>query len=273
MQRRAFLKSATLAAGAALAGTTITATAARAADAPATVEHVYEVRTYHFASPEKQKAFADFLASTMIPALNRAGVKPVGVFTLTAKDNPDLKLDGDPNELWVFLKHPSPAALIDLENRLAADAEFQSAGKSILTAPKSDPAFTRISSMLLRPMSGSPEVRVPERSANRFFELRTYESPTVERHLNKLAMFNAGEFGAFERAGMPGVFFGGAIVAADLPQLTYMVVHDDEAHVKAQWSAFGKDEQWVKLKNDPQYKDNVSKITRRFLRPAAGSQI
>ena len=50
--------------------------------------------------------------------------------------------------------------------------------------------------------------------------------------LNKLEMFNKGEFPVFNRAGMPGVFFGGAIAGANLPQLTYMIVHPDADAVK-----------------------------------------
>jgi hypothetical protein len=169
--------------------------------------------------------------------------------------------------------HKSAAAVVDFEMRLAADDAFAAAGNQILTAPKSDPAFTRYQNMLLRPMSGSPRVVTPQREANSSYELRTYESPSTERHLNKLEMFNSGEFGAFERAGMSGVFFGGAVAGSDLPQLTYMVMHRNGEDVKKDWSAFGADADWQKLKADAKYKDNVSKITRRFLRAGSGSQI
>ena len=42
---------------------------------------------------------------------------------------------------------------------------------------------------------------------------------------------------------------------------------------KKHFGAFGGHSTWKKLNGDPQYKDNVSKITRLFLRPTAGSQI
>jgi hypothetical protein len=72
---------------------------------------------------------------------------------------------------------------------------------------------------------------------------------------------------------MPGVFFGGAIVGSGLPQLTYMIVNDDMKNVKQAWSAFFNDPEWKKLSGNAGYKDNVSKVISRFLRPAGGSQI
>ena len=104
-------------------------------------------------------------------------------------------------------------------------------------------------------------------------ELRTYESHNAERAKNKLDMFNAGEFQIFARGGMPGVFFGGAIVGSHLPQLTYMVVRPELEDAKKNWQIFGQDPEWKKLISNPGYKDNVSKVTALFIRPAAGSQI
>ena len=86
-------------------------------------------------------------------------------------------------------------------------------------------------------------------------------------------MFNKGEMPVFSRAGMPGVFFGGAIAGANLPHLTYMIVHRDSDAVKKDWSAFSADAEWKKLSADPQYRDNVSKIINLFIRPTEASQI
>ncbi|HTL29455.1 MAG TPA: NIPSNAP family protein, partial [Tepidisphaeraceae bacterium] len=88
-----------------------------------------------------------------------------------------------------------------------------------------------------------------------------------------IAMFEAGEIPIFTRSGMPGVFFGGAIAGWDLPNLTYMICHPSMEQSKDDWAKFGADEDWKKLRSQPQYKDNVSKIVNRFLRPMPGSQI
>jgi hypothetical protein len=70
-----------------------------------------ELRTYHFASPEKQQAFEQFLESAAVPAFNRAGARPVGVFKLLMNDNPDLKLTADNTDLYVLLPHSSVESL------------------------------------------------------------------------------------------------------------------------------------------------------------------
>ena len=269
MQRREFLAaSAAAAAGLMAAGRSV-----RAAEEKSGRQY-FEIRRYHFASAEKQKAYEQFLADVAVPAYNRAGVKPVGVFKILAKDNPNSKSKEDSTDLVVFLPHDTFESVVTLENRLEADKEFQSAGKSVLMAPKNDAAFTRYESTLLYAMEGAPRVQAPAaKSPERVFELRTYESRTNQRHLNKLAMFNAGEFGAFKKANMPGVFFGGAIVGEKMPQLTYMVVHESRDAAVANWKAFGAVPEWRKLSRDPQYQDNVSKITDEYVRPSAASQL
>jgi hypothetical protein len=233
----------------------------------------FELRIYHFASPAKQKGYEQFLSQSAIPAFNRAGIGPVGVFKLIAVDNPGMKLTADSTDLYVLLPHNSMESVIDLESRLAADDALQKSGQTVLNAPKSDPAYTRYESTLLHAMEGFPQVQVPSKVASRVYELRTYESHNNERAKNKLDMFNAGEFQIFARAGMPGVFFGGAIVGSHLPQLTYMVVHPELQDAQKNWKTFGQDPEWKKLISNPGYKDNVSKVTALFIRPAAGSQI
>ena len=136
MQRRHFLASS----AAAVAGLAMSKTfqGASAADAPRSGADrlVLEIRKYHFASADKQEAYGKFLENAAIAAYNRAGVEPVGVFKLTAKDNPELKLTEDPTDLLLLLPHKSLAAAIEFEPRLAKDEAFQKAGKEILAAPK-----------------------------------------------------------------------------------------------------------------------------------------
>jgi hypothetical protein len=265
MRRRDFLAASTLAAFG------LRTRSSDAAD-QASGRQFFELRTYHFASSLKQQGYDQFLADAGIPAYNRAGVEPVGVFKLLDKDNPNLKLAGEDTNLHVFLTHKNVESVITLENRLTQDQELQKAGAEILRSPRS-PAYTRYESTLLLAMEGAPTVQVPPRTDSRVFELRTYESPNNERALNKLEMFNAGEFEIFKKAGMPGVFFGGAIVGQNLPQLTYMIVHENRESVDRNWEAFKNVPEWKVLTANPSYKNNVSKVHNPFLRPATGSQI
>lgn len=266
MRRREFL-AVTTAAVAGMATSEIT----RAAELPSSRQFL-ELRTYHFASEAKRQAYEKFLSEAAGPALNRAAVEPVGVFKPAPGADPASKAN-DNVALYVLLPHNSMQSVITLEDRLAADSTFQQTGHEILNAPKSDPAFSRYESTLLLAMEGFGRVRAPEKTPSRVFELRTYESPNVERARNKLQMFNNGEFSIFDRAGMPGVFFGGAIVGSHLPQLTYMIVHQDVNDMKKNWSAFFNDPDWKRLSGNPAYKDNVSKVIDVLLKPADGSQI
>ena len=268
MQRREFLAASAAVAFGAMASNLKGAPS----EAPAH-RQLFELRTYHFSSAEKQMAFEQFLQHAAVPAFNRAGIEPVGVFKMLAKDNPGMKLEADPMQLWVLLPHNSFESVATLEAPLAEDHAFQTAGATVLRDTRQNMAFTRFESDLLLAMEGAPHVEVPTKSESRVFELRTYESRNEERARNKLEMFNGGEFAIFKKAGMPGIFYGGAIIGQNLPQLTYMVVHENMDDSKKNWQAFFGHPDWKKLSSNTGYKDNVSKVIDQFLRPAGGSQI
>ena len=263
MRRRTFLGLS------ATAGLSVLATAR--ADEPAAVDaskaQIYELRTYHFPTIAKRDAYDKFLQDAMVPALNRLGVRPVGVFTQISDKPPEA------TDLWLLLPHEGFPSVLDLEPRLDADQEYQKAGQEILLAQKSEPAFTRYDTELLYAFAAHPRLTPPPPQPPRVFEMRTYQSHTIERALNKMKMFNSGEIPIFARCGMPGVFFGEALAGPNLPHLTYMLCHESQQATKNNWAAFGKDPTWHTLNTDPVYQDNVSNIVARTLRPSAASQI
>ena len=233
-----------------------------------------ELRTYHFASSEKQQLFAHFLQTAAIPAFNRAGARPVGIFRLQMSDNPDLKLSADSTDLYVLLPHHSAESLAGFSMQLAGNQAFQQAGKEIITAPKSDPAFLRYESSLMLAFEEFPQVKVPTSAATRLLQLRIYESHSNERARKKIEMFNqGGELGIFARCGMTGVFFGQTLIGSKLPNLTYMLGFASEQDQKKAWDTFRSDPEWKRLSAAAEYKDAVSNVTNLILRPAAGSQI
>ena len=267
MQRREFL--------AASAGVVTAAAGAGAFAAEATVDkQLIELRTYHFKSHEKREAFERFMGEAGVTALARAGVGPVGVFKLLAKDNPPLKLAADATDLYVLLPHKSAESFLTLERRLLADEGFQQAGKAVLGAATSEPAFARYESTLMLGFDECPHVQAPSKSESRLLQLRIYESKSDERAKRKIHMFNeGGEIAIFRRVGMHPVFFGEALAGSKLPNLTYMLAFDDEQAMTKAWDAFRGDPQWKKLSGDESYKDTVTTITNLVLRPAAGSQV
>lgn len=237
-------------------------------------KELLELRLYHFKSAAKQGAFDGFLGRAAIPSLNRAGIRPVGVFKMLRDDNPKLGMEADSSDLHVLLPHKSPESFIMLVDRLAGDQAFLEAGAAILDAPKADPAYVRFESSLMLAFDGVPQVEVPTRADSRLLQLRIYESHSTERAIKKIEMFNeGGELEIFRRCGMNPVFFGQSLIGSKLPNLTYMLsFENDEAMAKA-WAAFGRDPAWLKLRKDERYKDTVSNVTNLILRPTRSSQI
>jgi hypothetical protein len=269
MKRRDFF-AASAAAGLAL-GTTGLARGAQGAGG----KDLYELRTYSFASAEKLEAFAAFLEDA-VPALNRAGVKPVGVFRVFKEDNPRLKEpEAYLNNLWVLMPHKSLESVVTLTERIANDYAWDSSdADAILMAPKSDKAYERFESSLLLAFDDIPKLEIHSEKDTRVVQLRIYESHSIERHIKKVEMFNeGGEIEIFRKTGMNPVFFGQALIGSLLPNLTYMLQFDDMEAMEAGWDAFRNHPDWNTLKQDPQYKDTVSRITNLVMRPLPASQI
>ena len=66
---------------------------------------------------------------------------------------------------------------------------------------------------------------------------------------------------------------GQCLVGSGLPHLVYMLSAENEQARGKHWEIFSKHPVWLKLKDDPQYADTVSKIDFVILKPLAGSQI
>ena len=243
------------------------ASAASAADSDP--RQYLELRRYHLHAGPKKGLVGDFLKDVGIPALNRLGVGPVGVFTaMYGPSQPTL---------YVLMQHPSLESAITLSDRLLADEEFTKSGADFLNAPLSDPMYVRFDRWLMRGFPKMPCIEVPPQTAEkkpRIFELRTYESHSVKAGKKKVEMFNAGgEIAIFRKTGLQPVFFGETLIGPRMPNLTYMVVFDDMVARDAAWKAFVSDPDWATLKTEPQYLDTVSNITDFILRPTGFSQL
>ncbi len=259
MERRHFLGASMLAG----LGTLGSAAALAAEDRSG--KQYLELRTYKMASAAKSEAFEAFLRDAAVPALNRIGIGPVGVFRLAAGDDPTL---------WLLLPHPSLESVVTLIPRLAGDAEFVNACGPMADAPMSDPVYQRFESSLLLGFDDCPKVEVPSKKDTRILQLRIYESHNEAKAIKKVAMFNeGGEIAIFRRVGLHPVFFGAAIIGGRMPNLTYMVGFDDKEAMDKAWAAFLADPAWTELKGKEEYKDTVSNITNLVLRPSPASQV
>jgi hypothetical protein len=264
MKRRAFLQSSVAVAGAAAAAPLI------GAEPAASGREFYELRFYRLRRGPMQKRFDDFYREAALPAINRAGTSPVGVFSLSA--------GGDTPGMYVLLPHKSADSVMQLSERVHADAEFQKAGAEFINATPTDPSYVRIESSLLVAFAGIPRLEVPAGTASkkaRLFELRTYESHSKKANKKKIEMFNNGEIAIFRRTGLTPVFFGETLVGTKMPSLIYMLVFDDMAQRDKNWGTFVADSEWKKLSTTPGFTDPeiVSNISNVFLRPTNYSQI
>lgn len=267
MKRREFLTSSVAAAG---IGTLLTGANANAQEAGTAAREIYELRCYHLRRGPQTERFERFYREAAIPAMNRAGVKPVGVFSvMVGMDSPSMH---------VLLTHKSMDSVAELPNKLAADAEYQSAGAPFINAPATDPSYVRVESSLMAAFAGMPKLEVPalgDGNKSRIFELRTYESPSKKTNKKKIEMFEKGEIAIFRRNGLTPVFFGETLIGARLPNLTYMLVFENQAAHDKNWAAFAADPEWKTLSHTPGYTDSeiVSNISNVMLRPAGYSQI
>lgn len=280
--RRSFLKT-TLAASAATAALATGTKAAAADKSAASARDYYELRAYRL-KPGASTALLDgYLENALIPALNARGLSSIGVFTEVDVDKkavtskPKIGTAEAPVSVWVLITHPTLESFVAVSADINADPKVQAAGAAYLTTPKSAPAYDRVDTWLLRAFAGFPRTQVPAfsktKTPTRIFELRDYESHSEERALNKMAMFNNGEIDVMKDLGMSPVFYGQAIAGPNLPHLRYITCGPDLATHLNNWKNFGTHPIWGKLKNDPQYKDNTSKNTARFVVPTAYSQL
>ena len=261
MKRRAFIKTA---AGVGIA-------AAASVTKPLADHHggghgpqTLEWRKYVVETAEQREIIDRFLKTAAIPALNRLGSKPIGVFY--DKDNVD--------DLSVYMLTPfrSMEVFTGAPQALAGDNEFMANANEYLNTAKKQPGYQRIESTLMSAFTGFPQVKAPL-SGERIFELRIYESHNELKGHLKVEMFNEAELDIFEKVGLQGVFYGQSVVGSNLPNLTYMIAYKNMDERKAAWGRFSKHPDWQVLKKNERYKDTVSKIVAKYLVPAPYSQI
>ncbi len=228
----------------------------------------YELRVYTTKSEQQQKLVSDYWEKAAVPAYNRIGAQPIGVFT-PLEDSPT-------NKIYVLIPFDSFEMIAETPGKLVADATYQKAAADFMAVPKNDPAYVRFDSSILVAMSGMKKLQAPPSSAEKkpwIFELRTYLSHNEAKGINKVEQFNAGEIEVMKEVGLSPVFFSQALTGPQLPNLVYMVSGENKEEHGKHWKGFGPSPIWKKLSADPQYKDNVSGIQNVFLKRTPASQI
>ena len=230
----------------------------------------YLLRRYQLQSGPQQKLADRFFAEALIPGLNRLGISPVGVFTVS--------IGPASPSFYVLIPSQSIESLVTADFRLEQDADYMKAGAAFLSAPAKEPAYVRMESSLMLAFEGKPRLTVPPVTAqhgSRMFELRTYEAPSDQDHRRKVEMFNSGEFEVFEKVGFWQIFYGDTLIGPRLPNLTYMIGFEDLVARDRHWGAFDSVPTWKRLSGSSRYnfEEIVSSITNVILSPTSYSQI
>jgi len=268
MERRHFITS-TL--GATFMAATSNSSSAQTQNVNTRTPELYVWRQYLLRTGTQLGRLADYLQNAAIPALNRLGHSPIGVFEV---------MFGLPTPA-VFDLTPASSleSLASTETGLERDEAFMKAGAGYFNAAPTDPVYVRQEVSLLTAFSNVPKIEIPAATAAkgpRLFELRTYESHNERAHRAKVRMFaEMGEVDIFRVCGLTPVFFARTLAGSRMPNLMYLLVHENMAGREKSWDNFRNNAEWKKLSSTPGYTDPeiVSNITTVFLRPAAYSQI
>jgi hypothetical protein len=230
--------------------------------------YFYQLKIYHLKDKAQEKRVDQFLQTAYVPALHRAGIEQVGVFTPVE--------EGEAGPLiYVFIPFRSLDEFQNLSQVLAQDQQFLASGSDYLYAPYDKVPYDRIESILLHAFTGMPAPAVPELPASkseRVYELRSYEGPTEKYYATKVRMFIEGdELSIFDRLGFNAVFYAEVLSGPRMPNLMYMTSFNNMAERDAHWEAFNNDAAWKKLKAIEEYQHSVSKADIILLHPTAYS--
>ncbi len=213
----------------------------------------YKLIVYHFSSGAQEKKLDAFIVDQYLPALHKNGFKQIGVFKPITNDTAIDK------QLIVLIGTSNINQLINpIQWSLNENSSFK------------EPLYNRYEHFLLRAFKDMPLMKVPTNNklkTERIYELRSYESPTEEKYLNKVHMFNeGGEITLFKELQFNAVFYADVLFGSKMPNLMYMTSFDNIESRNQHWKAFVESATWKKLVAMPFYQNNMSALHSQLLR-------
>jgi hypothetical protein len=214
----------------------------------------YQIKIYHLKNNEQVAQVDQYLKDAYLPALHRYGIKNIGVFKPIANDTAAVKF------IYVLIPFNSSEAWMNLDQKLTIDAAYLASAKSFIEAPADKAPYERMESVLLDAFSGQRHLVIPAtKNAERVFELRSYESPTLHLAEKKMAMFNTGgEIQIFNRLKFNPGFYAKVVSGSHMPNFMYMPIFESVEHRNAQWKIFGDDAAWKDISTRPENENKVS---------------
>ncbi len=225
----------------------------------------YQIKTYLLDTEEQEQRTDKYLSEALLPALKKLKINNIGVLKPRTIDSLN------PRSIKVLIPMKGIEELEKLETQLQKDQVYMASAKDFLDAPYNNPPFSRVESVLIKAFVEMPKMKPSPLNGprkERVYELRSYESPTVAKHINKVDMFNkGGEVALFDKLGFNAVFYGEVLSGANMPNLMYMTTFENQTSRDAHWKSFSDSPVWNKLKVQPMYQNNVSKNVTRFFYP------
>ena len=230
----------------------------------------YQIKIYNLETDQQERRMDHYLQNAYIPALNRIGMKNIGVFKPIEKSDTESKL------IYVFIPFKSLIQFEQLEENLRSDKEYLEDGKDYITAAHDNAPYVRIENIILRSFQSMTQYGIPTHKSppsERIYELRSYQAATEKLYEKKVEMFNAGgESKIFIDLGFQPIFFGEVISGSSMPNLMYLTTFENKASQEKHWDAFRNSPDWLTLKSDEQYNNTVSKSEKFYLYPTDYSQ-
>ncbi len=231
----------------------------------------YQIIVYHLKNETQIQQVDDYLKNAFLPALHRAGVSKTGVFKPITNDTSADK------SIYLFIPMKSIEQIDHIDQSIWKDAQHEKDGAAYLNAVHNQSSFLRKETILIKAFEKMPDFAIPNLSgstAEKIYELRSYEGATEKIYRKKVEMFNAGgEVALFSRLEFNAVFYGSVMAGAQMPNLIYMTSFNNIAERDAKWKVFGSDPEWKRLSVIPEYQNTVSKATIILMHATAYSEL
>ena len=127
----------------------------------------YELRTYELKFGSPRGNLENYFKNALIPALNKYGVKNVGVFG-------EIGLS-DPAKVYLLIPYASIEDFASINAKIKTDEDFLKASQEYNALPPEKAPFNRYVSSLMNAFDGLPQLIKPT-AEQKLLELRTYES-------------------------------------------------------------------------------------------------
>ena len=213
----------------------------------------YQLKVYHLKDDNQVSMTDNFIKNFYLPALHRYGIKNIGVFKPLTNDTASDK------RIFVLIPFSSPEQWLAISDKINNDPAFNESAKNFLAADSKTAPFVRMESVLMEAFEKQPHLVFPkQKNAERIFELRSYESPTIHLAKKKMDMFNHDEINIFNRLGFDPVFYGKVVAGSRMPNLMYLTIFKSLEDRNAQWKVFGDDAKWKEISADPKNENKVS---------------